>query len=381
MRARRVNITTGPPDVARRYKPLTGRRRGSAPLGLGAMAIFGLLGLVMLVVGANVLVGVVGQLAHAFDDAVSHVSSQAPATPPPSGVALDTPTLDAPARDGYTNVATISLTGAIPGAATGKEGYYIRVYSVSADGSRTKVAEIPVGDTTHFTTGAITLAEGTNTFVASLVTPASEGQPSPPVAYILDQTPPILTISAPADGSSQSGSSAVVSGKTDAGATVAIRNKQSSGGGQSTKVVGDDGRFSISIGLVAGSNTITVTSTDLAGNVATENLTVKRAFGKLSAHLTVSPSTFRGSGSTTITLTARATSANGGPLAGATATFTVTVVGLGPIVSPEIQTNQAGTATWKVTISGATAGVGAATVLVVTATGDQVPATAKIVTT
>jgi hypothetical protein len=56
-------------------------------------------------------------------------------------------------------------------------------------------------------------------------------------------------------------------------------------------------------------------------------------------------------------------------------------VGLGPIVSPELTTDQTGTATWKVTISGATPGVGAASVLVTSSTGDQVPATARIVTT
>jgi hypothetical protein len=240
---------------------------------------------------------------------------------------------------------------------------------------------LPVGGTTHFTTGAVTLIEGPNSFAASLVTPNSTGGMSPAIVYILDTRAPVLSISAPVDGSTQSASSVVVSGRTEAGATVTIRNKQATGTGVSSKVVGDDGRFAITVGLVAGSNAIDVNSTDKAGNVAADSLTVKRSFGKLAAHLSVSPAAFRGKGPTPIKLTARATSSNGGPLAGAKVVFTVTVVGLGPVVSPELTTDQTGTAAWKVTITGATPGLGTATVLVTTVEGDQVTATTRITTT
>jgi hypothetical protein len=57
------------------------------------------------------------------------------------------------------------------------------------------------------------------------------------------------------------------------------------------------------------------------------------------------------------------------------------IQGLGPIVSPELTTDATGTATWQVAISGATPGIGQASVLVTTTEGDQVTATSTITTT
>jgi hypothetical protein len=82
-----------------------------------------------------------------------------------------------------------------------------------------------------------------------------------------------------------------------------------------------------------------------------------------------------------MTLTIHATSLNGGPLVHASVTFTVTVEGLGPIVSPEMTTDATGTATWQVSISGALSGTGQASVLVTSPAGDQVTDTAAITTT
>ncbi len=381
LRTHQIRASAPASNLVRRYRPVRTSKGVPAPIGIGVIALFLVMGVAMLIVGGNILVSVVGQVAQAFDGAISKVSSQAPATVAPSGVALDTPVLDAPSNGGYTNQPTISLSGSVPAAAVGKTGYSVRVYAIASSGTRSQVALVNVGATAHFSTPAVPLAEGTNTFAAALVTPSVEGQPSPEVVYILDTVPPKLSIGSPADGSTQSGSSAVISGKTDPGATVTVRNKQAPGGELSSKVVGPDGLFAITVGLVAGSNSIAITATDQAGNVSTAQLTVKRAFGSLGAHLSVSPARFGAKGPTTIRLTAHATSSNGGPLAGAQVTFTVSVAGLGPIVSPQLITDQTGTATWKVTISGATPGVGAATVLVSTASGDQIQATTSLTTT
>jgi hypothetical protein len=381
LRGHQLTPTTSGRAILRRYKPTRSRDGVSPPLGLGATVVFLTLAAVVLVVGGNVLLAVVGQLAHAFDNAVVHVSSLPPATAAPSGVALDTPTFDAPGNGGYTSHPTVALSGSVPAEATRKTGYSVRIYSIAADDSRTKVAEVAVGDTARFTTEAIQLVEGTNTFVASLVTPSSEGQASPPVVYILDTKPPSLSIASPANGSTQTGTSVVVSGQTDPGVTVTILNQQSPGGGLSSKIVGDDGQFAITIGLVAGSNAIAITATDQAGNVSSSSLTVKRSFGKLIANLAVTPSTFKSAGPTTLKLTARVTTQNGGPLASASVVFTVSVVGLNSIVSPELTTDQTGTATWKVTISGATPGIGAASLLVTSPDGSQVTATTQLTTT
>jgi hypothetical protein len=380
LRGHHVTQTASGQDLVRRYKPTRSRDGISPPLGVGTTVVFLALAAVVLVVGGNILLAVVGQLAHAFDDAVVHVSSLPPATAAPSGVALDTPTLDTPDNGGYTNHSTVAISGSVPAQATRKTGYSVRVYSIAADDSRTRVAEVSVGDTAHFTTDAIQLVEGPNTFAASLVTPSAEGQVSPPIVYILDTKPPALSITSPANGSTQTGTSATVTGRTDPGVTVTIRNQQSPGGALSSKLVGDDGQFSITIGLVAGSNSIAITATDQAGNVTDSSMTIKRSFGKLTAHLAVSPSTFKSADATTLKLTARVTTQNGGPLAGASAVFTVSVVGLNSIVSPEVTTDQTGTATWKVTISGASPGVGVASVLVTSTDGSQVTATTQLTT-
>ncbi len=334
----------------------------------------------MLVVGGNLLVSVVGQVGAAFDNAMSRVTSMAPATPAPSGVALDTPILDDPANDGYTNKPVISLSGTVPADVVGKKGYTVRVYVVGTDATKGKVAEVAVGSTAHFDTPAVNLVEGTNTFAATLVTPSTEGQLSPSVVYILDTKAPLLSLGAPADGSTQSANSVVVSGKSDPGVTVTVRNKMSPGGGLSTKIVGQDGRFAISVPLVAGSNTIDLLATDQAGNETPMEIVVKRSYGQLAAHLQVSPARFSSAGPATLKLSVRTTSAGGGPLAGASVVFTVTVAGLGPIVSPELTTDETGTANWQVTISGSQPGIGAATVMVTSSEGDQVSATIKLIT-
>jgi hypothetical protein len=381
LRSHQIKASAPSRELVRRYRPVRTNEGVPPPISVGVIGVFLVLGIAMLIVGGNILVSVVGQVAHAFDNAMAQVASMPPATMAPSGVALDTPVLDAPANDGYTNQATVSLSGSVPAAVVGLTGYNVRVYVLASDGTRSQVAEMQVGATAHFSTPAIALVEGPNTFVAALVTPSTEGQASPPVVYTLDTVPPNLSVASPADGSTQSGSSVVVSGKTDPGSTVTIRNKQAPGGGLSSKVVGQDGQFAITVGLVAGSNSIEVTATDQAGNVSTDQLTVKRSYGQLSAHLSASPAKFAAAGPTTIKLTAHATSANGGPMAGAQVVFTVTVAGLGPIVSPELTTDQTGTATWKVTVSGATPGVGAATVMVSTSDGSQVLATTTLTTT
>ncbi len=381
LRSHQIKASAPSRELVRRYRPVRTNKGVPPPLGVGVIGVFLVLGIAMLIVGGNILVSVVGQVAHAFDSAISQVSSMPPATMAPSGVALDTPVLDTPDNGGYTNQATVALSGSVPAAVVGETGYQVKVYAVASDGTKSQVAEVAVGATAHFTTPAITLVEGSNTFTAALVTPSTEGQPSPEVVYVLDTVPPSLSVASPADGSSQSGSSVVVSGKSDPGSTVTIRNRQAPGGGLSSKVVGADGGFAITVALVAGSNSIQVTATDQAGNVSTDSLTVKRAYGQLAAYLSASPARFGAIGPTTLKLTVHATSANGGPLAGASVSFTVGVYGLAMIVSPPLTTDQTGTTTWKVNISGATPGPGTATVVVSTSDGSQVLATTNLTTT
>jgi hypothetical protein len=339
------------------------------------------LGLLTFTVGAGLATGFIGGIATAFGDSISRITSQAPATPPPSGVGLDTPVLDAPPNGGYTNQASILVQGSVPAASVGKTGYAVHVFILSTNGAQRQVASVAVGGTTRFTTPAITLAEGRNTIQATLATPTGDGQPSPTVTYILDTKPPKMSITSPAQGIKVTSATVDVSGTCDEGSTVTIRNEQSPGGAVNSQVVGSDGRFKLTVPVVAGPNTIDLRATDQAGNTSTAALAIKRDYGQLAAHLTVAPAKFKASSQTTLKLTLHATSFNGGPLANAKVTFTVTIQGLGPQVSPELTTDSTGTATWQVTISGAVAGVGQASVLVTSSEGDVVTATSAITTT
>lgn len=365
----------------RKYRPL---RTGPKIPGPTAMVIVGgclMLGLLTITVGAGLVTDLIGGIAAAFNNSIARLESQAPATAPPSGTTLDTPVIDAPPNNGYTNQASVPIQGTVPGATVGETGYTVHVYLLGKNGSQREVARVSVGSTTRFTTSPITLTEGSNAFAATLAAPTGEGQQSPVVTYILDTTPPKITITSPAQGAKVTSSAVDVSGTCDAGATVTIRNEEAPGGALNSQVLGTDGKFKLTVPVVAGPNTIDLMATDQAGNSSSTSLTVNRAYGQLAAHLAVTPSKFASSSQTTLKLTLHATSFDGRPLANAKVTFTVTIQGLGPIVSPELTTDATGTATWEVPISGASPGTGEASVLVTSTMGDQVSATAAITTT
>jgi hypothetical protein len=347
-----------------------------------AMVAGGLvLGLITVTAGVSLATGLIGGIAGAFNGAVTKLSSQGPVTAPPSGVALDTPVLDAPPSGGYTSQVSMPILGTIPSATVGKSGYIVNVYMVAKSGTRTAIARVTVGATTRFATPAATFTEGQNTFVATLAGPNGEGRESPPVTYILDTKAPTVAITSPAAGARVSTSSIDMTGTSDAGATVTIRNEMAPGGALNSTVVGADGRFKLSVPVVAGPNTIDLTCTDQAGNATNTSLSVKRDYGQLAAHLAVTPSKFESSAQVTLKLTIHATSFSGNPLANARASFAVQIQGLGPIVSPDLTTDATGTAVWEVSVSKATPGIGQATVTVTTDAGDQVTANAAITTT
>ena len=365
----------------RRYRPVRNGSKISGPTALVIVAGCLMLGLVTITVGAGLMTDLVGGVAAAFGNSITRLTSQAPATVPPSGVTLDTPTLEAPRNGGYTNQPSIPIQGSVPGASVGKTGYTVHVYLLGKNGSQLQVATVAVGQTTHFITAPIALTEGSNTFLATLAAPTGEGQPSPVVTYILDTKPPKITIASPAPEAKLTSSAVDVSGSCDPGSTVVVRNEQVTGGALNRQVLGADGKFKLTVPVVAGPNTIDLTATDQAGNTSSRSLTVNREYGQLAAHLAVAPAKFASSSQTTLKLTLHVTSFTGAPLANATATFTVTIQGLGPIVSPELTADATGTVTWEVAISGASPGSGTASVLVLSPAGDQVTATAAITTT
>ena len=116
-----------------------------------------------------------------------------------------------------------------------------------------------------------------------------------PIVITLDTKDPGLAISAPADKSRVKASVQIVTveGTTQPGANVSIRNGNT--GGSASEDARDSGAFKIKIGIADGTNTLTVTATDQAGNETTKSVSVLRGSGKLTARVGVSPGRMKAS--------------------------------------------------------------------------------------
>ncbi len=382
---RKIRADAPSPLSLQRYKPISTAPRVPLPIGLAIGSGLVMLGLIVVLIGSGLVVNVASGFGNAFHDAMTKLTSQPPATAMPSGaVSVDTPTLDAPGSSGYTNQASQVLQGTVPSQTVGKTGYAVHVYQLgtgAGSANKSLVASVVVGATTRFVTPPITLVEGVNTFAATLVGPSGEGNLSQSISFTLDTKSPSIAITSPKQNATINASTVSIAGQTEPNINLVVRNQQVAGGGVTPTSSGPDGRFTASVPIVAGPNTIVVSATDLAGNSASTTLTVKRAYGDLAAHLQVTPSKFSSAATTSLKLVARATSTNGGPLADASVTFTVQVQGLAPVVSPSLTTDATGTATWQISISGAASGSGQASILVTSPAGDTVTATAAITIT
>jgi hypothetical protein len=116
--------------------------------------------------------------------------------------------------------------------------------------------------------GKLSLSPGENSIVAIATdTSGNKSRPSKAVIVRYDATPPKLLIVEPGESVTTSTSaSATISGKTDQSASVDVNGRQA--------IVQADGQFSISMPLSDGQNTITIKSTDAAGNARTITRTI-----------------------------------------------------------------------------------------------------------
>jgi hypothetical protein len=259
----------------------------------------------------------------------------------------------------------------VPPSVAGKEGYTIRLYVTLPDEDPSVVAEVAVGELSKIIIPNVDLAEGRNDFQATVNGPGGESEPSGVATWILDNLKPKATITSPKDGAQIKKSSVTLKGKTQAKASIRVQN--GSNGANAEAVAGDDGLWETAISLASGSNVITVTVTDLAGNENSNTITVRRGEGKLSVVLIGSRYRFVAEKlPKQVTFTVTVTGSDGQRTKGATALFTVSVPGLEAIISPEVRTNADGIATFTTTIpAGAMPGSGLATVLVDTPNDGQ----------
>ena len=307
------------------------------------------LGGFMLWVGAGTVGPMVSTVVRNFGSFVASVGSSSPSTTPlPSGAVSQAPVIEPPDQ-AYTHATTVDITVQVPASVAGSAGYRCRLWVTLPNAQPAIVTEASVGGTSVLVLPGIALAKGSNQFQASILGPGGESKLSAPVTYVLDTSKPSVTIISPASGASVSKDTLILKGKTQAGSEVRIQN--AANGASATPKADKTGLFSGSIAIAVGTNPITVTVKDPAGNTNSATITVTRGSGKLKAAVTATIYRIKVAKlPRTVVFTVTVTGADGHLLSGATALFTVGIPGLQAIVSSNITTNASGIATFSTNI-------------------------------
>ena len=323
------------------------------------MALVGVVGLG----GARAIGSVAGSIGSAFGGIVAAII----ATPLPSATPipiLDPPVLNAPAQP-YTRQDKVTITGSIASRFTGQSGYSIRIEDSVDGAAATVVKEVAAPPIASFTVVDLPLSQGTNDLTARLVGPAGSSDPSPVVTFILDTQAPPVTITSPKDGTTVNRATVTITGQTQPQSTLLARNEAN--GATASATAGADGSFQLSVALADGTNGITVTATDPAGNSGSAVVGVTRGSGALSGTLSISPYRFSAKTGAQLSMQILVTDPDGHALAGAQVQFTITIPGLQPIQPSEIVTDANGQASFSTVIPpGASTGPGLVVALVTT---------------
>jgi hypothetical protein len=321
------------------------------------------LGVGILYVGVRGLGAVVGGVGSTLSGFVQGVTSTP--TPKPAVVAIsDAPSIEQPTEP-YTSNAAVDLVVTVPAALIGETTHRIRLYLALPDQEAAAIQEVPIADTAKTVIAGIQLTDGVNDFSATITGPGGESDHSAVVRYIFDDAPPKITITSPKANAIVNSKAVTIKGKTQARTTLLARNEAN--GSSVAGTAESDGTFSLSVALATGTNKITISGTDPAGNVAAATVSVRRGSGKLTVVLNAS--TYRIKRSRLpepVTLFATVTDPDGQALAGANVTFTLAIPGM-QIVRMDGTTGVDGRASFKTSVpKGANIGQGSAAVLVTT---------------
>ncbi|MHB8958775.1 MAG: hypothetical protein ACYDAN_04005, partial [Candidatus Limnocylindrales bacterium] len=370
----RGRLRPGSPSPTRlsRHRDIDRRRGLPLPVKLGMAGGILVLAWFCLMIGLGIIGPAVSSLVKGFGTMVASMThiTDSP-SPSASGLVSDAPVIEPPDQP-TTNVASADLTVLLPAAVVGLDGYSCRLYVTLPNAQPAVVAEAPVKGTSTLVFSTLTLAKGLNTFTATIVGPSGvESAQSKAVTVTLDVSKPKITITSPKNGASVKGTSVTVKGTTQPLSEVQIQDDANNAIVKDT--ADDAGVFSASITIAAGPNNLTISVTDPAGNGNTATIKVTRGSGTLGVTLSSTVYTFsRKSLPANVTFTAVVIGADGKPVAGATALFTVSVPGIPALVSPLITTNGSGKATFSATVpKGVMAGAGVADVLITMPNGNQ----------
>jgi Glucodextranase, domain B len=298
---------------------------------------------------------------------IGTIRPTASGSPAPSAAlvaSLAPPVLDTPAA-GLTRAAVIDVTGSLTAELPAGGPYKVRVYVNDLLRADARLARRD----TEFTVADVPLVEGANTVTATIAGPLDETARSLPISLERDGTAPGIDIASPSSGSTIYGETMLLSGTTEAGATVKVVDR--SNGAESATTAGTAGAFSVLVPLRSGSNSIDLSAVDLAGNVSRKSMRVTRAESQAAITLQLSRDTYDlATLPQALSMVAHVLGSDGKPVDGADVTFSISTPGQMTVTHET--TTESGTAVWSnypLTADGAQAGQGLVTVLATLAGG------------
>ncbi len=275
---------------------------------------------------------------------ITSIGGSGSPTPPPASLEPGRPTLTEPSEP-ITAASTVTISGNLPQDLLDKSDAIIRIIITRDDGSVITGAEIKMPKTAGFDVAQIPLSSGTNVIEAVVVVNGVEGTRSTSITIVRDTSAPSLTVTAPTPGEIMNGDSVTVTGKTDKDIDVQVRNETTGtieGGRSTTK-----GAFSIGITLRDGTNVLTITATDGAGNQTSTSVEISTSasVGRISIILnpgtiilSKKPIAFR--------ITATATDSTGSPATNVRVCMYVTADGATPSEPACVTSDVNGRAAW-----------------------------------
>jgi hypothetical protein len=290
-----------------------------------------------------VIAGAIGLAAIALPFITSIGSNGSP-TPPPTTIEPGRPTLTEPSEP-ITSASTITISGTLPQDLLEKSDGLIRIIITRDDGSVITGAEITMPKTAGFDVARIPLSAGSNVIEAVAVLNGIEGERSASITVVRDTTPPALTITTPTPGEIMNGGSVAVTGKTDKDVEVQVRNETTGTieSGRSTT----QGAFSIGITLRDGTNLLTITATDGAGNQSSKSVEISTSASVGRISIILNPGTIILSNRKDFRITATATDSTGAPAANARVCMYVSATGAEPSTPVCVTSDVNGRASWS----------------------------------
>jgi hypothetical protein len=283
------------------------------------------------------------------------------------------PVIRAP-KTATTRLASWTAQITIPDLEVRRRDLRLRIYR-----NGTQVREVAVRRGSAVSVSNIALRRGVNRITAAFAGPGGVGPASAPVEITLDRVAPGIRITAPGNGAVISGPSVEVRGITEANAAVRVLNAAENASARVTAAA--DGSFRTTITLGRGTNLLTVTARDGAGNAATTSRTVVHGTGRADARLTLSRNVVRLRGlPVSLNVHLLVYDADGHPADGDPVTFSISPPGL-PTSTYQTTTDH-GSASWLgVTLArdSTEAGTGFVTALVTLGDGTVLRSTVHFV--